>query len=193
MVRIVASCSALAFLICVLSCTNKPRTDEVNAGFFQKTGYNPIPHTLTIYFKDGSTYAYKMVPEKVYSKLVRSDHPGLFFNDEIKGKYDFELIDVRTTPLAPPQLTPKIAPPEPTFPCSEFGSLKRKIKSEVLDFAAYDARDKCMILYFDRRGVYEYGGVPPQIFDRLIQVPNAGSFFNKHIWGKYPKRRIQGR
>jgi hypothetical protein len=192
MMRTVVSSSGLVILICLLGCSPKPRTDTINAGFFQKIQYDPVPHILTIYFTDGSAYAYKTVPERVYNQLLRSDDPGLFFNDEIRDRYTFELIHVRTAHSALPQLVIKEVPSEPEFVCSEPSSANRKaLKSELLDFAAYDAKDKCMILYFDRRGVYEYGGVPPQVFSGLIQTRNVGGFFNKHIWGKYPKRRIR--
>jgi hypothetical protein len=61
-----------------------------------------------------------------------------------------------------PQVAAKEARAEqPTFPCLEPGAPERKpVKSVILDFAAYHAGDQCMVLYFDKGYVYEYGAMP---------------------------------
>lgn len=193
MIRKLSSSAVLAILACSLSCTvNSPRTDAVDAGFFKRVGYDPSPHLLTVYFTDGSVYSYEKVPEKLYRQLLKSDSPGSFFDTAIRNNYASELIHIRTAPFAMPRLVPKIASSDPAFPCSEPSVANRKaLKSVILDFAAYDAGHKCLVLYFDRGYVYQYGGVPAGIFKALIRAPAVDRFFNEQIWGKYPKRQTQ--
>jgi hypothetical protein len=190
MVRKICSSGLLAILVCSLGC-NSPRTDKVDAGFFQKVGYAPKPHLMTVYFTDGSVYSYENVPEQVYKQLLRAASPGSFFNKSIRDSYHSELIHIRTTPLAKSRFPQKTAPPKPSFECSQLRVNRRAVKSVILDSVAYDAGDNCMILYFDRGYVYEYGGVPPGVFDALVHAPNIDKFFNKKIWGKYPDRQIK--
>jgi hypothetical protein len=191
--RKLSSITALAILTWLSACgAQSPRTDDVKAGFFDKVGYDPGPRLLTVYFKDGSVYGYEKVPEKVYLDLIKSHSPGSFYNDEIKGTYTSELVHIRTKPYAPPRLTPKEAEPVPSFLCAVPSPANRKaLKSVILDYAAYDAPDKCMVLYFDRGYTYEYGNVPAAVFNELVHSKDVDRFFNKDIWGKYPKRQTQ--
>jgi hypothetical protein len=132
------------------------------------------------------------VPATVYRQLLKSASPGSFFNQAIRYTYASELIHIRTAPYALPHLTPKAPSSEPVFPCVEQAAANRKpVKSIILDFAAYDAGDKCMVLYFDRGYVYEYSGVPVGTYNALIRARNVDKFFNEQIWGKYAKRQIQ--
>jgi KTSC domain len=186
--------AALAVLLGSLACSgNSPRTDAVKAGFFNKVEYDPKPRLMTIYFTDGSVYTYDKVPAKVYTQLVKSASPGSFFNKNIMGSYTSELIHLRTAPYGYSRLSKKLASPDP-FPCLLPGANRiplKPVKSVILDFAAYDAGDACLILYFDKGYVYEYGGVPRGVFNALVNSRNIDKFFNEQIWGKYPKRQIQ--
>ena len=193
MTRQLSLSAVLSILTCSLACTgNSPRTDEVKAGFFKKVGYDPGPRLMTVYFTNGSVYSYEKVPEKLYKQLLKSASPGSFFNAAIRDQYTSELVHIRTAPFAMPRVAPRVASSETAFRCLEPGAANRKaVKSVILDFAAYDAGDKCMVLYFDRGYIYEYGGVPAGIFNALIRARNADKFFNEQIWGKYPKRQTQ--
>jgi len=43
---------------------------------------------------------------------------------------------------------------------------------------------------FKRGGIYEYPGVPEEIFDTLIQAQSLGNAFNDLVKGKYPYEKI---
>jgi len=52
--------------------------------------YDPASASLTIVFVSGLVYKYRNVPQEIYDKMKRSFSKGIFFNDHIKGIYDFE-------------------------------------------------------------------------------------------------------
>ena|ERR1700752_4091485 len=182
-----------ALWLSLLAChRGTPQTEMVNAGFFQQVDYYPGQRLLTIHFSDGSVYAYQEVPKRVFDQLVKSPTPGGYFNDAIRDTYPFELLHVRTA-LGVPQVQMKMAEkPQDEFPCLDpQGANKKPIKSVILDFAAYDSRNHCMILYFDKGYIYEYATVTPQTFNALMHAPHVDKFFNRDIWGKYPTRRVR--
>jgi YD repeat-containing protein len=191
--RLISLLAASAFLLNLLACRHGgSQKAAVSAGFFQQVDYDSRERLLTIHFRDGSVYAYQNVPARIFDQLVRSSEPGDFFNDEIRDQYSFELLHVRTA-LGIPQVQTRVAEnAQHEIPCMDPGDASKKpIKSVILDFAAYDAGHHCMILYFDRGGIYQYGNVPPEIFNSLLHTPHADKFFNREIWGKYPARRAQ--
>ncbi|MDB5248394.1 MAG: ATPase protein [Segetibacter sp.] len=54
--------------------------------------YNIDAATLTITFVSGLVYEFKSVPEEIYNALRTSGAKGIYFNQHIKGKYDFEKV-----------------------------------------------------------------------------------------------------
>ena len=55
--------------------------------------YNTATHTLRIVFVTGIVYDYKHVPESVYENMKASFSKGTYFNQNIKGNYEFEKIE----------------------------------------------------------------------------------------------------
>ena len=48
---------------------------------------------LKIVFVSGIVYEYKNVPEKLYKAMKASGSKGVYFNQHIKGKFEFEKTD----------------------------------------------------------------------------------------------------
>ena len=48
---------------------------------------------LKIVFVSGIVYEYKNVPEKLYKAMKASGSKGVYFNQHIKGKFEFEKAD----------------------------------------------------------------------------------------------------
>jgi len=48
---------------------------------------------LKIIFVSGTVYHYKNVPEEVYIAMKNSKSKGIYFNQHIKGNYDFEKME----------------------------------------------------------------------------------------------------
>lgn len=54
--------------------------------------YDNATATLTVKFISGMVYEYKNVPEEVYLAMKTSGAKGIYLNQSIKGKYEFEKI-----------------------------------------------------------------------------------------------------
>ena len=54
--------------------------------------YNADTSTLRVTFVSGMIYDYKNVPEDVYIAMKTSGAKGIYLNQHIKGKYQFEKI-----------------------------------------------------------------------------------------------------
>ena len=54
--------------------------------------YDDETEILRIIFVSGMTYDYKKVPLEVYEAMKASGSKGTFFNQNIKGKYDFDKV-----------------------------------------------------------------------------------------------------
>lgn len=52
-------------------------------------GYDYHDGILTIQFKYGKTYQYNEVPQEVVDALLSAESHGKYFNEEVKGKYDY--------------------------------------------------------------------------------------------------------
>jgi len=57
--------------------------------------YDDETEILRIIFVSGMAYDYKKVPLEVYEAMKASGSKGTFFNQYIKGKYDFDKV-IRT-------------------------------------------------------------------------------------------------
>jgi len=166
-----------------------PQKTEINGTFFSKTSYDPASSCLYVFFNDGSIYSYPNVPAQLYRQLAANSDPGSFFSEEVRDKFGKPLkIQARTKPLKP-----KVPPPRrpvPSFKCVEPpASRRRHVNSAILDFVAYDRANRCLILFFDHRGVYQYGNVPPAAFNALVAAKDIDHFFNAEVRNNYPHRR----
>jgi hypothetical protein len=54
--------------------------------------YDMHSSTLRVIYVSGRVYDYKNVPEDVYKAMKNSFSKGLFLNQHIKGKYEYEKI-----------------------------------------------------------------------------------------------------
>jgi len=57
--------------------------------------YDKFTHTLRVTYVSGKIYDYKDVPEKVYSAMKAAFSKGAFLNKYVKGKFEFEKVEVK--------------------------------------------------------------------------------------------------
>jgi hypothetical protein len=50
---------------------------------------------LEIQFESGRVYQYFNVPEDVYEEMLNSDSKGKYFNSHIRGKYEYQEIELK--------------------------------------------------------------------------------------------------
>ena len=55
--------------------------------------YDAVTATLRIIFVSGMVYDYKNVQEEIYKAMKTSGSKGIYLNQHIKGRYEFEKIN----------------------------------------------------------------------------------------------------
>lgn len=55
--------------------------------------YDAERKTLRIVFVTGMVYEYKDVPEKIFHAMKSSFSKGIYFNQYVKGEYEFERVN----------------------------------------------------------------------------------------------------
>jgi hypothetical protein len=65
-----------------------------------------------------------------------------------------------------------------------------RIESSVLRGVGYDEASRTLELEFVSGAVYDYEGVPPEEALALLEAESRGKYFDDHIRGPYPYRRI---
>jgi hypothetical protein len=65
---------------------------RVKSSNISAVGWEPF---LVIKFKSGGTYIYKGVPEKMYKKFLKAKSKGKFFFKNVKGKFEFEKLQIQ--------------------------------------------------------------------------------------------------
>lgn len=65
------------------------------------------------------------------------------------------------------------------------------VKSSNIQSVGYDPEKRLLEVGFHRGEVYQYFGVPKQVYEGLLTAPSAGSYLHAHIKGKYPYQAAQ--
>ena len=60
---------------------------ELHRSIFRATAYDAETRKLVVEFRNGYAYSYEGVPPTVYAAFVRSDGPGAYYNQRIRGRY----------------------------------------------------------------------------------------------------------
>lgn len=66
---------------------------EVDSSVIRATGY---AYVLEIEFQGGRVYQYFDVPQDVYQGFLTSDSKGKYFNAQIRGKFPYHEITIKT-------------------------------------------------------------------------------------------------
>jgi hypothetical protein len=67
---------------------------------------------------------------------------------------------------------------------------RETVSSTNLAAVGYDATTQTLEVEFHGGRVYQYYGVPQQMYEELMQAPSAGKFFNVYVKERYPYSRI---
>jgi hypothetical protein len=68
--------------------------------------------------------------------------------------------------------------------------LATTVQSTTLITVAYASASQLLRLQFRSRAVYCYFGVPTRVYQELMAADSKGSYFNRHIRGRFPYRRL---
>ncbi len=64
------------------------------------------------------------------------------------------------------------------------------VSSSAISEQSYDIEKRALTLKWQGGGVYEYRGVPPELYIRFLQDDSKGAFVNTHIKGHFSERRV---
>jgi hypothetical protein len=62
--------------------------------------------------------------------------------------------------------------------------------STVIDHYSYKPESEILKVTFISGSVYEYTGVPEQLYRQLLASRSKGKFLNENIKGKYPFKKV---
>ena len=64
------------------------------------------------------------------------------------------------------------------------------VDSSSLSALAYDDLHAILAVAFRDGSSYCYHGVPPWLFQELLEATSKGTYFNSRIWGRFPYSKI---
>lgn len=67
---------------------------------------------------------------------------------------------------------------------------RTEVSSSNLKSVGYDPTQQMLEIEFQNGGVYQYFGVPPEVYRELLDAPSHGSFFVARIRGAFSYRRV---
>jgi hypothetical protein len=70
------------------------------------------------------------------------------------------------------------------------GVERKAVASSSLKAVGYDAQQRLLEIEFQHGGVYQYSGVPANVYQALLAAPSLGRYFNESIRGDYDSREI---
>lgn len=68
--------------------------ETVESDAIHAIGYADDVNILEIIFNNGGIYQYRNVPRQVYDELMKSDSKGAYFQDNIRGEFEYWQWDV---------------------------------------------------------------------------------------------------
>ena len=69
---------------------------------------------------------------------------------------------------------------------------RRPVESSAITSVGYDRHSETLELEFQSGSVYDYLGVPQEVYRSLLAAPSKGRFVSRHIRGQYPSERRGG-
>ncbi len=62
---------------------------------------------------------------------------------------------------------------------------REKVESSNLESVGYDKKSQILEVEFHGGEIYQYFGVPEDVFEELFQAPSIGQYFNGNIRQRY--------
>lgn len=68
--------------------------------------------------------------------------------------------------------------------------IRQPVSSSNLKSVGYDRGSAVLEIEFHNGGIYQYSGVPQDVYTALMSAASLGSFLHKHIKGKYSYHKV---
>lgn len=69
--------------------------------------------------------------------------------------------------------------------------LRLPINCEIIASVGYQCGDELLEFEFNDGQVYQYEGVPVEVYRRMMGNPEPGRFYREHIRHHFPCRRVR--
>ena len=66
-----------------------------NSSVIDGACYDSARQELTVFFRNGSAYVYREVPARLFQDFIRSDSPGRFYHDHLRGHFSSKRLSER--------------------------------------------------------------------------------------------------
>ena len=133
---------------------------NVNSSFIQLVRYDAEELELDILFRDGRCYRHFDVGFDIVEELEASDSAGVFYNDNIRNVYTYDLIDYIGTAVVPVNV--------------------HHFQSSFLQTAQFDSNRGHVTITLANGRQYTYE-VCYRSYLELISAESAGTYFNNFI------------
>ena len=121
--------------------------------------------------------------KKAYRNIINQSHPDKFPNDKQKNLEATEkskLINEAYHNLK------NYAPNEPSITVGRV-----RVKSSNIHSVGYDSANMILQIQFLNGGVYEYYGVPENVFREMMKAESKGKFAIRYIYNSYRYKRVK--
>ena len=68
---------------------------------------------------------------------------------------------------------------------------RKRVESSNISSIGYSVSSRLLEIEFKNDSIYEFSGVPEEVYIKLMKSASHGSFFHANIRDKYPTRRIK--
>ncbi len=69
--------------------------------------------------------------------------------------------------------------------------INQMVLSTEIEWIGYEHKKKMLQVEFIAGGTYQYESVPELIYTEFLNAPSHGKFFEAHVKGKYPHRKVR--
>jgi hypothetical protein len=67
---------------------------------------------------------------------------------------------------------------------------RKRVASTAISSVGYDEGSSTLELEFKSGSIYDYHGVPPDVYRDLMEADSKGRFVSREIRGRYPATRL---
>lgn len=64
------------------------------------------------------------------------------------------------------------------------------VESSNIGSVGHDPESKVLRIWFAKGGIYDYDGVPEELFDRLVNAESVGKTFHAEIKTQFPFQKV---
>lgn len=68
---------------------------------------------------------------------------------------------------------------------------RQSVVSSNVKSVGYELESNTLGIEFRSGAVYQYYGVPPEVYEALMRAPSQGKYFYVNIRDRYPYRRVR--